>query len=250
MDKSDLLSRTCAYIGLLCSLIAFYFVVYYFDSPPKTAHAYTEITFTLQKDEPGIKQESAQKADITPSATVKNSENKIEAKENTNLAQKVIKEPQKILKTVAKAENKPKAATSAPKKALAKRTANTPKIHLQSNTPNKISKAANTAAKNNTAAHAAQKLKQQQIKFANLIHSRLQASLIYPKLAIRRNLEGTAIISFSIKKGKIVSYKISKSSGHKILDDAALKLAAKAANLSADPLLDFNLKVPLKYELN
>ena len=250
MDKSDLLSRTCAYIGLLCSLIAFYFVVSYFDSPPKTAPAYTEITFTLQKDEPGIKQESAQKADITPSATVKNSENKIEAKENTNLAQKVIKEPQKILKTVAKAENKPKAATSAPKKALAKRTANTPKKHLQSNTPNKISKAANTAAKYNTAAHAAQKLKQQQIKFANLIHSRLQASLIYPKLAIRRNLEGTAIISFSIKKGKIVSYKISKSSGHKILDDAALKLAAKAANLSADPLLDFNLNVPLKYKLN
>lgn len=250
MDKSDLLSRTCAYIGLLFSLIAFYFVVSYFDLPQKTAPAYTEITFTLQKDEPGIKQESAQKADITPSATVKNSENKIEAKENTNLAQKVIKEPQKILKTVAKAENKPKAATSAPKKALAKRTANTPKKHLQSNTPNKISKAANTAAKNNTAAHAAQKLKQQQIKFANLIHSRLQASLIYPKLAIRRNLEGTAIISFSIKKGKIVSYKISKSSGHKILDDAALKLAAKAANLSADPLLDFNLNVPLKYELN
>ena len=250
MDKSDLLSRTCAYIGLLCSLIAFYFVVSYFDLPKKTAPAYTEITFTLQKDEPEIKQESAQKADITPSATVKNSENKIEAKENTNLAQKVIKEPQKILKTVAKAENKPKAATSAPKKALAKRTANTPKKHLQSNTPNKISKAANTAAKNNTAAHAAQKLKQQQIKFANLIHSRLQASLIYPKLAIRRNLEGTAIISFSIKKGKIVSYKISKSSGHKILDDAALKLAAKAASLSADPLLDFNLNVPLKYELN
>ena len=250
MDKSDLLSRTCAYIGLLCSLIAFYFVVSYFDLPKKTAPAYTEITFTLQKDEPEIKQESAQKADITPSATVKNSENKIEAKENTNLAQKVIKEPQKILKTVAKAENKPKAATSAPKKALAKRTANTPKKHLQSNTPNKISKAANTAAKNNPAAHSAQKLKQQQIKFANLIHSRLQASLIYPKLAIRRNLEGTAIISFSIKKGKIVSYKISKSSGHKILDDAALKLAAKAANLSADPLLDFNLNVPLKYKLN
>lgn len=250
MDKSDLLSRTCAYIGLLFSLIAFYFVVSYFDSPKKTAPAYTEITFTLQKDEPEIKQESAQKADITPSAAVKNSENKIEAKENTNLAQKVIKEPQKILKTVAKAENKPKTATSAPKRAQAKRTANTPKKHLQSNTSNKISKSANTAAKNNTAAHAAQKLKQQQIKFANLIHSRLQASLIYPKLAIRRNLEGTAIISFSIKKGKIVSYKISKSSGHKILDDAALKLAAKAASLSADPLLDFNLNVPLKYELN
>ena len=250
MDKSDLLSRTCAYIGLLFSLIAFYFVVSYFDSPKKTAPAYTEITFTLQKDEPGIKQESAQKADITPSATVKNSEHKIEAKENTNLAQKVIKEPQKTLKTVAKVENKHKAATSAPKRAQAKRTANTTKKHLQSNTSNKISKAANTAAKNNTAAHAAQKLKQQQIKFANLIHSRLQASLIYPKLAIRRNLEGTAIISFSIKKGKIVSYKISKSSGHKILDDAALKLAAKAANLSADPPLDFNLNVPLKYKLN
>ena len=168
MDKSDLLSRTCAYIGLLFSLIAFYFVVSYFDSPPKTAPAYTEITFTLQKDEPEIKQKSAQKADITPSATVKNSENKIEAKENTNLAQKVIKEPQKILKTVAKAENKPKAATSAPKKALAKRTANTPKKHLQSNTPNKISKAANTAAKNNTAAHAAQKLKQQQINLTRV----------------------------------------------------------------------------------
>ena len=56
MDKADLLSRTCAYIGLLCSFIAFYFVLSYFDSPKKTAPTYTEITFTLQKDEPLIKQ--------------------------------------------------------------------------------------------------------------------------------------------------------------------------------------------------
>lgn len=252
MDKSDLLSRTCSYIGLLCSLIAFYFVVSYFDLPKKTAPAYTEITFTLQKDEPEIKQESAQKADITPSATVKNSENKIEAKENTNLAQKVIKESQKTLKTIAKTENKPKAATTTPKRAQAKSTVNTPKKHLQTKPQKKTSKttAATATAKKGTAVQSSQNLKQQQIKFANLIHSRLLASLTYPKLAIRRNLEGTAIISFSIKKGKIVSYKISKSSGHKILDDAALKLAAKAANLSADPLLDFNLNVPLKYELN
>ena len=99
-------------------------------------------------------------------------------------------------------------------------------------------------------AQALPDLKQQQNQFANLIYSRLQASLTYPKLAIRRNLEGTAVISFSIKQGKSASYKISKSSGHKILDEAALKLAAKIASLSASHPLNFNLNVPLKYELH
>ena len=86
--------------------------------------------------------------------------------------------------------------------------------------------------------------------FANLIYRKLQSSLTYPELAVRRNLEGTAVISFTIKQGKITSYKISTSSGHKILDDAALKLAAKIANLSVSYPLDFNLNVPLKYELH
>ena len=81
MDKTDLLSRTCAYIGLLFSLIVFYFVLPYFYSPKKISAEYTEITFTLQKEAPLIKQDSAKASDIIASAAVENYENKIEIKE-------------------------------------------------------------------------------------------------------------------------------------------------------------------------
>ena len=254
MDKTDLLSRTCAYFGLLCSFIAFYFVLSYFDSPKKISPEYTEITFTLQNEEPLIKQDIVEKSIPTPPVADNNVENKIATKdkETPNLTQKVIKEPQKTLTAVPKSENKPKAAKSFPKRPQTTKTVNKPRKHAQTNTQNKTTKttAAKTTAKNSTTVQSSPDVKQYQMTFANLIYQRLQTSLTYPKLAIRRNLEGTAVISFTIKQGKIVSYKIGTSSGHKILDDAALKLAAKIANLSASYPLDFNLNVPLKYELH
>ena len=249
MDKTDLLSRTCAYFGLLCSFIAFYFVISYFDSPKNISPEYTEITFTLQKEEPSIKQDPAEKSTPTPPVTDNNVENKIATKdkETPNLTQKVIKEPQKTLKAVPKSENKPKSAKAFPKRLQATKTVNKPRKHAQTNAQNKTAK---TTSKNSTTVQSSPNVKQYQMTFANLIYQKLQTSLTYPKLAIRRNLEGTVVISFTIKQGKIVSYKIGTSSGHKILDDAALKLAAKIANLSASYPLDFNLNVPLKYELH
>ena len=256
MDKADLLSRTCAYIGLLCSFIAFYFVLSYFDSPKKTAPTYTEITFTLQKDEPLIKQDQIKQSNPTPPAAVKNPENEIATKkqEAAEISQNIVKEPQKIPNAVAvpKSPDKPKAAAPTPKRPQAAKTVNKPKKHVQSNAQKKASKTttAKTTVKNSAAVQSSPNLKQQQMTFANLIYRKLQSSLTYPELAVRRNLEGTAVISFTIKQGKITSYKISTSSGHKILDDAALKLAAKIANLSVSYPLDFNLNVPLKYELH
>lgn len=252
MDKTDLLSRTYAYIGLLFSLIVFYFVLPYFYSPKKISAEYTEITFTLQKEAPLIKQDSAKASDIIASAAVENYENKIEIKEKEvlNTSQQVIKQSEKTPDALPKLPNKSKPITAKNKTAKATSSQSSPKKNLPRGNQNKRLNSTATITKNSASRQALPDLKQQQNQFANLIYSRLQASLTYPKLAIRRNLEGTAIISFSIKQGKIASYKISKSSGHKILDEAALKLAAKIASLSASHPLNFNLNVPLKYELH
>lgn len=252
MDKTDLLSRTCAYIGLLFSLIVFYFVLPYFYSPKKISAQYTEITFTLQKEAPLIKQDSAKASDIMASAPVDNHEKKIATREKeiSKPSQQDIKQSEKTRNALPELPNKPKTVTAKNKTAKAARSQSSPKKNLLRGNQNKRLNSTATITNNSSSRQALPDLKQQQNQFANLIYSRLQASLTYPKLAIRRNLEGTAVISFSIKQGKIASYKISKSSGHKILDEAALKLAAKTASLSASYPLDFNLNVPLKYELH
>lgn len=80
--------------------------------------------------------------------------------------------------------------------------------------------------------------------------SEIRRKLRYPRNAVRRKLEGVVNIDFTVKDGKITSFTISKKSGHRILDDAAAKLAAGLIGFVTDAgAVDCVITVPVKYEL-
>lgn len=85
----------------------------------------------------------------------------------------------------------------------------------------------------------------------NRLTSLLKYDLVYPKLAIRRGMQGLVLIEFKLNQGKVESYTLAKSSGHNVLDEAALKIASNLINKDVTNYLgSTKLNVPIKYELN
>lgn len=87
-------------------------------------------------------------------------------------------------------------------------------------------------------------------QLASLLVKEIKSKLRYPRNAVRRKLEGTVMVEFMIKNGVVVSYNIEKSSGHKILDEAAGKLAKSLMkfNTRLDAMSN-RVLIPIKYEL-
>jgi TonB family protein len=89
--------------------------------------------------------------------------------------------------------------------------------------------------------------KSQANDFYSLIRTAIERVKIYPLLARKRKIEGTAVTSFSIDdRGYPGNLKIRKSSGYEILDSAALKIIAKAAPF---PKVDGEIIVPITFKL-
>lgn len=87
-------------------------------------------------------------------------------------------------------------------------------------------------------------------QLASLLVKEIKSKLRYPRNAVRRKLEGTVMVEFVIQNGVVTSYKIEKSSGHKILDEAAGKLAKSLIkfNTRLDAMSN-RVLIPIKYEL-
>lgn len=140
------------------------------------------------------------------------------------------------------------------------KTANTAKTNPQTKakatsnskpTPNKNAhntNTANTAITQGTNTAVAQQRLQSQV--ANLLVQEIKRKLRYPKNAVRRKLEGVVQVEFKVAQGKITGFRLSKSSGHKILDDAAAKLASGMVNMELPITANSTVVVvPIKYEL-
>jgi protein TonB len=81
----------------------------------------------------------------------------------------------------------------------------------------------------------------------SLIRAAISRSKIYPLLARKRKIEGAVITGFRIdEKGRPQELKIEKSSGHEILDSAALKIVTKAAPF---PRVNGEIIVPITFKL-
>ena len=164
-------------------------------------------------------------------------------------AEKIKEKPS--VKPQAKSEPKPKPKPQQPNKAqeLAKA-----KADAQAKAQAQAQAAAQAAAKD---AHEAQEkslleasARKLNAQLASLLVKEIRSKLRYPRNAVRRKLEGTVMVEFVIQNGVVTSYKIEKSSGHKILDEAASKLAKSLVkfNTRLDAMSN-RVLIPIKYEL-
>jgi periplasmic protein TonB len=79
------------------------------------------------------------------------------------------------------------------------------------------------------------------------IQRRVQAALVYPPLARRRGVEGTALLAFEIgADGRARRVAVADSSGFAALDRAALRAVHAAEQL---PYVYGRLEIPVRFEL-
>ena len=89
--------------------------------------------------------------------------------------------------------------------------------------------------------------------YGELLHDYVGKHKQYPQIAIRRNLEGTVTVSARISQGRLIEITLVDSSGHKVLDEQALKMVRKAveelpvqANLARK---SFTVLIPVDFRL-
>lgn len=118
----------------------------------------------------------------------------------------------------------------------------------------KSSKASSTNADDlkaqEAAAQAASDNRRLNAQLSNLLVREIQSKLRYPRNAVRRKIEGTVMVEFLIENGVVSSFRIEKSSGHKILDEAASKLAQSLVRFNTKlSTMKNRVLIPIKYEL-
>jgi protein TonB len=80
------------------------------------------------------------------------------------------------------------------------------------------------------------------------IRRRLQAALVYPPIARRIGLEGTAWLRFEIdREGAARDVAVARSSGHAVLDRAARQAVGRAGRL---PWVYGQIEVPIRFSLD
>lgn len=157
-----------------------------------------------------------------------------------------IKEKPSV-KPQAKSEPKPKPKPQQPNKAQELAKAKAAAQAKAQAAAQAAAKAAQEAQEKSLLEASARKLNAQ---LASLLVKEIRSKLRYPRNAVRRKLEGTVMVEFVIQNGVVTSYKIEKSSGHKILDEAASKLAKSLIkfNTRLDAMSN-RVLIPIKYEL-
>jgi protein TonB len=80
------------------------------------------------------------------------------------------------------------------------------------------------------------------------ISSQQREGLFYPEEAIRQGLEGEALVLLMLdENGQVVAARIEESSGHPLLDDAALRAVRRLRSLPADAPMESLL--PVRFRL-
>jgi periplasmic protein TonB len=74
------------------------------------------------------------------------------------------------------------------------------------------------------------------VTWQGILEAHLRKFQKYPRSALRRNVEGTAVIRFRMdREGKVLSYTIERTSEHEVLDEAALAMIERAQPLPPLP---------------
>jgi periplasmic protein TonB len=82
------------------------------------------------------------------------------------------------------------------------------------------------------------------------VRSRIKDSLVYPRIAKRKNMEGLVGLSFVLSEtGKIEKVEVHESSGYAVLDRAALELMERISPLEVFPESDTAIRINIVYDL-
>lgn len=86
--------------------------------------------------------------------------------------------------------------------------------------------------------------------FLKLLRSRVQAALVYPPPAVRRGLSGMVELEVRLTPdGSVEAIRVAKSSGHAILDQAAVRTVEGAAPFSLPDRRPLVVVLPIAFEL-
>ncbi len=82
------------------------------------------------------------------------------------------------------------------------------------------------------------------------IVSFIKQATVYPRQALRRKIQGTVMLEFTVKNGIIVNCKVAQSAGSPLLDRAALQLGQELIGFdSKQQAFSLTLRVPIRYAL-
>jgi len=82
---------------------------------------------------------------------------------------------------------------------------------------------------------------------AGRLRERIQSRIVYPEEAVRRGLEGEVLLRIHIETGGVPNeIRVARSSGVRLLDDAARRGVARAAPLPSSPGW---VEVPVRFRL-
>jgi protein TonB len=93
-------------------------------------------------------------------------------------------------------------------------------------------------------------LNQQHAAIRVLLRAALEKHYYYPLLARRRGWQGEVLLGFTLdEKGTIVNARVTRSSGYRTLDNAALKSLNKVAAIDLHPAEALDFELPVIYNL-
>ena len=265
-QQPDLIARTAGFAGVFATLIA----VGVWDQPefvitPQQNFAAVELTLQVSElptdDEatpeltpPEPRPEESPEPEPTPEPEVVPEPDPVPEPEVTPDLESDIKlnpEPPKVEpepkpeppKVEPKPEPKPEPPKVEPKpkpKAEPKPPVKAPAQAVAPAAPTQAEAEAQAAALNS----------QMQAQLTSLLVNEIKSKTRYPRNAVRRKLEGTVMMEFVVEDGIVVGYRLEHSSGHKILDAAAQKLAQSMLQFNTgNRLLNNRILIPIKYEL-
>ena len=82
------------------------------------------------------------------------------------------------------------------------------------------------------------------------LRARLEAELIYPYVARKRGLQGVVFVTLQLdEKGYLTGIEVTKSSGHGVLDDAAVRLVGKVVPYPHGLGRSLSIDIPIRYSL-
>lgn len=110
---------------------------------------------------------------------------------------------------------------------------------------NNMASSANVAEAQN-----AQHVIQQRAAIRTLLRQELKKHYHYPFLARRRGWHGAVLLGFTLdERGSIINARVTKSSGHRTLDSAALKSLKRVAGIELQPTEALDFELPVIYNL-